>query len=63
MTGELYYGSKLNDVLRAFGMAPVIAGQPFYVSDESEEKTYAATIEDDGSISILSFLLTRAEKV
>jgi hypothetical protein len=53
VSGELYYGSKLHDLLRAFGMASAIPGQPFYVSDESEEKTYAATIADDGNISNL----------
>jgi len=53
VTGELYYGSKLHDVLRAFGMAPVLAGQAFYVSDESEEKTYQAQVGDDGTISTL----------
>jgi hypothetical protein len=53
VTGQLYYGSKLHDVLRAFGMAPVMPGQPFYVSDESEDKTYAATVTDDGGISNL----------
>jgi len=53
VTGELYYGSKLHDVLRAFGMAPVVAGQPFFVSDESEEKTYKVQVGDDGAISTL----------
>ncbi|MGH9528553.1 MAG: glycosyl hydrolase family 28-related protein [Terriglobales bacterium] len=53
VTGHLYYGTKLNDELRGFGMAPAIPGQPFYVSDESQDKTYAATIENDGSISNL----------
>jgi hypothetical protein len=53
VSGELYYGSKIHDVLRAFGMAPVAPDQPFYVSDESEEKTYAATVGDDGNISKL----------
>ena len=38
VTGELYYGSKFNDTLRAFGLAPAVAGQPYYVSDESGEK-------------------------
>jgi hypothetical protein len=53
VTGELYYGSKLNNTLRAFGFAPAIAGQPFYVSDENGEKTYAATVEPDGTLSDL----------
>jgi hypothetical protein len=53
VTGELYYGSKLNDALRAFGLASAIAGKPFYVSDESEEKTYVGSVGADGSITSL----------
>jgi sugar lactone lactonase YvrE len=53
VTGELYYGSKLDDPLRAFGLAPAVAAQPYYVSDESEEKTYVGTIGVDGAISNL----------
>jgi len=53
VTGELYYGSKLNNTLRAFGFAPAVAGQPYYVSDENGEKTYAATVESDGTLSDL----------
>jgi len=53
VTGELYYGSKLNNTLRAFGFAPAVAGQPFYISDENGEKTYAAKVEPDGTLSDL----------
>ncbi|HET6178666.1 MAG TPA: glycosyl hydrolase family 28-related protein [Candidatus Sulfotelmatobacter sp.] len=53
VSGQLYYGSKLNSTLRAFGFAPVIAGQPYYVSDENGEKTYVGTVGDDGTISNL----------
>ncbi len=53
VSGELYYGSKLDDVLRAFGLAPAAIGQPFYVSDESEEKTYVGEVGADGKISNL----------
>ncbi len=53
VTGKLYWGTKLNDLLRAFGMAPAAEGQPFYVSNESEEKTYVGTVEPDGTISNL----------
>ncbi len=53
VSGELYYGSKLNNTLRAFGFAPAPPGSPFYVSDESGEKTYVATVADDGTISNL----------
>ena len=50
VTGQLYYGSKIHDVLRAFSLAPAEIGHTFYVSDESEEKTYRATIGEDGSL-------------
>ncbi len=53
VTGELYYGSKLNNTLRAFGLAPATAGQAYYVTDENGEKTYSASIGDDGTISNL----------
>ncbi|MGC1659856.1 MAG: SMP-30/gluconolactonase/LRE family protein [Candidatus Acidiferrales bacterium] len=32
-------------------MAPAVEGQPFYVSDESGEKTYVGTVGADGAIS------------
>ena len=53
VSGELYYGSKLNNTLRAFGFAHAVAGQPFYVSDENGEKTYVGSVGDDGTISNL----------
>ncbi len=59
VTGELYYGSKLNNTLRAFGFAPAVAGQPYYVSDENGEKTYTATVEPDGTLSDLKLFTER----
>ena len=50
-TGRLFYGARLNDELRAFGMAPAIEGQHFYVSNEEEEKTYIADVGTDGTFS------------
>jgi len=51
VSGQLYYGSKMHDVLRAFGLAPAKIGEAFYVTDESEEKTYVARVADDGSLT------------
>jgi len=53
VTGRLYYGSKMNDVLRAFGLTPAVSGQRFYFSDEEEEKTYSASVGADGTFSDL----------
>lgn len=50
-TGALYYGTKMSDVLRAFGFAKAVPGHPFYVTDESEEKTYSAKVADDGTLT------------
>jgi sugar lactone lactonase YvrE len=49
----------LNSTLRAFGFAPAVPGQPYYVTDEDEEKTYSATIGDDGTISNLKLFAER----
>jgi sugar lactone lactonase YvrE len=46
-------------MLRAFGMAPAAAGQPYYISDESGEKTYLASIAADGTISSLKLFAER----
>jgi len=51
INNDLYYGIKMHDVIRAFGLPSAIPGKPFYVSDESEEKTYAVSVGEDGSIS------------
>jgi sugar lactone lactonase YvrE len=49
----------LNHTLRAFGFAPAVAGQPYYVTDENGEKTYSASIGDDGTISNLKLFAER----
>jgi sugar lactone lactonase YvrE len=48
----------VNDTLRAFGLAPAIPG-PFYLSDESEQKTYVGSVGVDGSISNLRLFAER----
>jgi hypothetical protein len=49
--GTLFYGSKMHDVLRAFGLGPALPGRPFYICDESEEKTYSVTVSPDGTMT------------
>ena len=49
--GALYYGTKMADLLRAFGLARAVPGKPFYVSDESEQKTYAVSVGSDGTLT------------
>ncbi len=59
VTGELYYGSKIHDVLRAFGLAPMSVGQTVYVSDESEQKTYSAKVGNDGALTNAKLFVDR----
>jgi hypothetical protein len=59
VSGELYYESKFNSTLRAFGFAPAMASQPYYVTDEEEEKTYKGAVNAEGTISNLKLFAER----
>src|ERR1700761_8598568 len=51
MQGTLSWGTKMADILHGFGLAKANPGQPFYVSDEAQEKTYKVNVTDSGTIS------------
>ena len=55
--GSTYYGSKIHDVLRAFGLAPAPIGQTFYVSDEEEQKTYKSSPDQNGTLTGLKLFV------
>jgi len=59
VTGQLYYGTKMADVLRAFTLLPAIAGKPFYVTDEGQKKTYSARVVPDGSLSDIKLFMNQ----
>ena len=48
--GELYYGTKMADVLRSFSLAKTAAGRRFYFTDEQEHRTYSGMVAADGSL-------------
>ena len=48
--GQLYYGTKMANVLRAFGLAAAEPGHPFYISEEQGEKTYKVQVTPSGGI-------------
>lgn len=50
VSGALYYGVKMADVLRAFALRPVKAGEPFYFTDERDEETYVGTADAMGAL-------------
>jgi len=53
VTGQLYYGTKMADVLRAFALGKAQEGKLFYASDESMQKTYAGEVGPDGTLQNL----------
>jgi sugar lactone lactonase YvrE len=50
-TGAVQWGTKLSDLLRAFRIEPAMAGQPFYVTNEAELKTWAFSVGSDGTLT------------
>jgi Pectate lyase superfamily protein/SMP-30/Gluconolactonase/LRE-like region len=51
LNGAVSYGIKSSPPIRSFGLAPVEAGQPFYVSDEATLTTWTADVNADGSLT------------
>ncbi len=49
--GATRWGTKLSDLLRAFGIAPAQPGQRFYVSNEMELTTWSFRVEPDGTLT------------
>lgn len=49
-SGATMWGTKMADVLRAFRLAPAMAGQTFYVTNEVELKTWAFKVGEDGTL-------------
>jgi sugar lactone lactonase YvrE len=57
VNGQLYYGAKMHDVVRAFGLAPVPAGQGLYVTDEEEQRTFKVSVDQDGTLKDLKLFV------
>jgi hypothetical protein len=51
LSGAMSWGVKSSPPIRSFGLAPVAAGQTFYVTDEAGITTWAATVNPDGSLT------------
>lgn len=57
--GELYYGTKMANVLRAFALGRPVVGHPYYVSDESDEKTFKVKVTAAGAIEDVDLFAER----
>jgi sugar lactone lactonase YvrE len=51
VSGEMAWGTKRGDVITAYGLEKAIPGQPIYVTDSYQEKTYSAVVDPDGTLS------------
>lgn len=51
LTGASGWGVKLSPQIRSFGLARAIPGKPFYISDESNLRTWKADVDSDGGLS------------
>jgi Pectate lyase superfamily protein/SMP-30/Gluconolactonase/LRE-like region len=50
LDGETSWGVKSSPQIRAFGLARAIPGRPFYVTDESNLRTWKADVNPNGSL-------------
>jgi hypothetical protein len=57
--GELYYGTKMADVLRAFALRRAPEGRRFFVTDEGQEKTYYGNVDPDGALQDVKLFAQR----
>ncbi len=49
--GPPYFGYKFAYILQAYGLVKAAPGKPFYVTNESEQRTYKGTVNEDGTVS------------
>jgi sugar lactone lactonase YvrE len=49
--GQPYFGYKFGHTLQAFGLVKAVSGRPFYVTNESEQRTYTGSVNADGTLS------------
>jgi sugar lactone lactonase YvrE len=50
-TGFTRWNVKDSALLRSFGLASAIPGEPFYVTDEADVSTWVGTVQPDGSLA------------
>ena len=50
LDGATSWGVKSSPLIRAFGLGRAVPGEPFYVTDESNLRTWVADVNPDGSL-------------
>jgi sugar lactone lactonase YvrE len=49
--GAPYFGYKFGPILQAYGLVKAVLEKPFYVTNESEQRTYTGKVNPDGTLS------------
>jgi sugar lactone lactonase YvrE len=62
LDGAVSWGIKSSPPIRSFGLAPVRAGEIFYVTDESGNTTWAADVQPDGSLKNFRLFANRGSE-
>lgn len=57
--GPPHLGYKWAHVLQAFGLAKTAPGQPFYATNEADQRTYRGTVNEDGTLSSLRLFVNQ----
>jgi hypothetical protein len=51
LQGPPYFGYKFAYILQAYGLVKAVPGKAFYVTNESEQRTYRGSVNADGTLS------------
>ncbi|MDR3718681.1 MAG: glycosyl hydrolase family 28-related protein [Bryobacteraceae bacterium] len=51
LEGATSWGIKSSSQIRGFSLAPAAPGQPFYITDEAQLRTWTGTVGTDGSLT------------
>lgn len=52
--GQMRWGTKLANILHAFGLESVVPAHPVYVTDQSDQKTYKVDVQSDGTFGAVT---------
>jgi hypothetical protein len=48
------WGTKLANILHAFGLESVVPGYAIYITDQSDQKTYKVYVQSDGTFDAVT---------
>jgi sugar lactone lactonase YvrE len=52
--GQMRWGTKLANVLHAFGLESTVPGYPAYITDQSDQKTFKVDVRSDGTFGAVT---------